>query len=434
MGSYHRLRRPIERASNLKSRSDDRVIADPLNPMDCPTDWVKSPTPNKAQLSGEAAKPAICIISHNAYGAISGGKSGFIGGVERQTSLLAKWLASRGHSVSLVTWEEGGPEDEEIDGVRVIKVCRKESGMPGFRFFHPKWSGLNTALRRAEADVFFHNCGECVTGQIALWCRRNNKPFVFSAASDGDCEYPHRGLLTRREQILFHYGITRANVRIVQTQRQKEMFKSRFGLDSIQIPMPCEEESSLPPARRSEPSNRVLWVGRIWMEKRPQWFLDLAESCPHLEFDLVGPGFCAAEYGHSFSDDIFRRAERIPNVTVHGALTREQIIPMYDAAACLCCTSEFEGFPNTFLEAWSRGLPVVSTFDPDDIIATRQLGAFAGTPGELKGAVEALFNDLPEYKILCRNARQHFKEYHTVEAVLPRFARALTGSAKLSSL
>ena len=49
----------------------------------------------------------ICIVSHNGYGAISGGTIGFIGGVERQTSLLARWLVGRGHKVSFLTWDEG---------------------------------------------------------------------------------------------------------------------------------------------------------------------------------------------------------------------------------------------------------------------------------------------------------------------------------------
>jgi len=49
----------------------------------------------------------LCLVAHFAYGAALGGMHGHIGGVEWQTNLLAKWLAPQGHSVSLVTWDEG---------------------------------------------------------------------------------------------------------------------------------------------------------------------------------------------------------------------------------------------------------------------------------------------------------------------------------------
>src|SRR5688572_11738763 len=116
---------------------------------------------------------SICIVSHNGYGAISGGARGYIGGIEWQTSLLARWLAQRGHRVSFVTWHEGGTDEETINGVRVLKICRREQGMKGLRFFHPRWTRLCSTLRRADAEVYYHNGGEAVTGQIGLWCRRN---------------------------------------------------------------------------------------------------------------------------------------------------------------------------------------------------------------------------------------------------------------------
>ena len=89
-----------------------------------------------------SSPPRICLVSHFAYGALAGGKNGHIGGVEWQTSLTAKWLAARGFDVSMITWDEGQPDDTRIDGVRVIKMCRRDAGLPFVRFAHPRWTSL----------------------------------------------------------------------------------------------------------------------------------------------------------------------------------------------------------------------------------------------------------------------------------------------------
>ena len=40
----------------------------------------------------ETDKPSICIVSHNAYGVLADIDNKHVGGVEVQTTLLAKWL------------------------------------------------------------------------------------------------------------------------------------------------------------------------------------------------------------------------------------------------------------------------------------------------------------------------------------------------------
>ena len=373
-------------------------------------------------------KPSVCIVSHNGYGAISGGKGGFIGGVERQTSLLARWLAHRGYEVSFLTWDEGGAPEEMIDGVRVIKICRKDSGLPGLRFVTPKWTRLIKAMSLADADVYYQNCGECVTGQVALWCRMRAKRFVFSAASDADCVIPHQGLGRLRERVLYYFGLRNADRIIAQTHRQRDLILQNFGKDSVTIGMPCPvPDNHFPTPRPSGFFYRVLWVGRVWMEKRPEWFLDIAEALPSVQFDLIGPGFNAKEYGTGFSDNIFERAAAIPNLTVHGSKTRNEVFEFYRKADLLCCTSIYEGFPNTFLEAWSQGIPVVTTFDPDGLVKKLNLGRVAQNPEELTEGVRLLLEGKQAYSECSANCMKYFQKNHTMDATLPQMLSVLTG-------
>ena len=363
----------------------------------------------------------LCFVAQYALGALRGSGDGHIGGIERQQALMARWLAGRGHRVSMLTWDEGQQDGREIGGVRVYRICRREAGLPGVRFFHPRWTHLAAAMRRADADVYYQNCGEYVTGQVALWCRRNGRRFVYSVASDPDCDAALPEMHTLRERVLYRCGLRRADRVIVQTRRQQEMLRAGFGRQSLVIPMPCVGPMNgeyAPPQPPAAGRARVLWIGRVCEVKRPDWLVELARACPEVAFDFVGPA-ADGEYARRAVE----QARARPNVTVHGLAARDQVSAFYRRAACLVCTSAFEGFPNTFLEAWSHGLPVVTTFDPDDLIATRGLGVVADDVPGLAAGLRQLLGSPELWQEASRAARRYYLDNHAVEAVMPRFER-----------
>lgn len=363
---------------------------------------------------------SICIVSHNAYGAISGGKGGFVGGVERQTSLLAKWLAAHGHSVSFLTWNEGGPDEEMIDGVRVIKICRVDEGLPVLRFFYPKWTGLEHAMAKAAADVYYHNCSESYTGQIAWWCRRNRKRFVFSLASDADWNPQLPEVKRWHEKALYRYGLRSADAVIAQTETQGSMLRKHWDIDASVIPMPCGSPPADEPVSVGRSAGRILWVGRVCAVKRLEWFLDVAEALPQFTFDLVGPF-----YDEAYANLIHQRASLIDNVVLHGRMNQSELGPVYRQASILLCTSIYEGFPNTFLEAWSRGVPVITTFDPDGVIDAFEMGLVAHRVDDLVTCVSNLLGNDSLYASSSRNAFRYFGDHHRSEYVLPKVLEIL---------
>jgi len=139
---------------------------------------------------------------------------------------------------------------------------------------------------------------------------------------------------------------------------------------------------------------------------------------PDVTFDLVGPTISP-----ECAERVLGHADRVPNMIIHGRVARDEISGYYRRASLLCSTSAYEGFPNTFLEAWSYGVPVVSTFDPGDLIARHGLGTVAeGVEGLVK-AIRDLIGSPDRWRIASGNARRYYVENHTVEVVMPLFER-----------
>lgn len=367
--------------------------------------------------------PSICFVSPNAYGCLAKTGTGLIGGAERQVSLLAKWLANRGYAVSVLTWDEGQPDGIVIDGVRVFTICGRNEGAWGVRFFCPKWTGLVRALRRADAGIYYQSCGECVTGQVALWCRQNRRRFIYANVSDADCTVGLPRIRSVRERILYRYGLSRADLVVAQTQTQHKMLKKGFGRESVVIPMPCpgpsESEYSRLPNRQVN-SARVLWVGRLCRVKRPDLLLELARMCSDLQFDMVGP---VAEDEYALK--VVRHAQSIENVTKHGRVTDGFLRGLYAKSSVFCSTSDVEGFPNTFLEAWSYGLPIVSTFDPDNLINEKGLGRVGKDVSELAAGIRELLDSPEQWNNASMLSREYYLEKHSMEKAMQRFEQVL---------
>jgi len=361
----------------------------------------------------------------HAYGVISGRvPDGHVGGAEVQQKNVARELVRRGYEVSFVTLDHGQPEGEVCNGIRIHKAYDPRAGRRVLRFFHPRWTGLRRALARADADVYYQRGAGQETGQVAQWCRRHRRSFIYASASDLNCDPRLPDLTNPADRVLFRYGLRRATRVISQTHDQVKNFARHFGVDTVLIRSCCEDPCPpdfVPPAEAPTPF-RVLWIGRINRFKRPEWVLDLAQACPELMFDMVG---ASREEEQAYVASLAGRQKDLANLAGHGRVPHERIGEYYARAGILLCTSVIEGFPNTFLEAWARGIPAVSTVDPDGIIGRFDLGCVGGSVAELAAAIRELAGDAARWRTCARNARRYFVENHTVKVAGDAYCRLL---------
>jgi glycosyltransferase involved in cell wall biosynthesis len=359
----------------------------------------------------------VCFISLKSYDLLSDNPHpNHIGGAERQQVLVARGLQQIGYRVSFVTLDVGQADGIEHNGIRVFKAYHPGHGLPMIRFVSPRWTGLCAALSRADADIYHQMCADSETGQVALWCRRNGRHFVFAVASDTDCEKHLPRIMTGRERWLYRYGLARADQVVTQTITQKNMLKQNFGMDSTIIASCTGNLEHQPAASPRFPKSdeiTLVWVSRIVPLKRLEWLLDLAETCPNYRFQVVGGGDESAPYVQQISS----RARKIKNVQLLGRISDRELWSVYERADLLLDTASVAGVPTTFLEAWARGVPVVSTVDPDGILGPNNLGRAVSNTREMGEAVAEFIKNPDSWLECSRAARAYYKKFHTVEAV-----------------
>jgi glycosyltransferase involved in cell wall biosynthesis len=343
----------------------------------------------------------------------------YLGGIETQLAVLAKGLCCEGCQVSLITFDHGQADGQSFEGVRVFKSYPPSGGVRVVRSF-ARAMKLWQAMRTADADIYLQMGAGSETGLTALGCRvtPRHARFVFCLASDGDCS----GTLgsARLESAVYRYGIRHAGLVISQTQAQQGNLENALGLKSTVIPMAVPNMND---SRERNPRS-VLWVGRLMPEKRFEWLLEAARQCPDIQFHVAG----TPNQPSGYAAELMSTAAKLPNLRAHGKLSRADLNNLFETSGLLCCTSMLEGFPTTFLEAWSCGLPVVTTFDPDGIVARQGLGQVVTTADELVAQLRALPNT-GAYARMSRAAKSYFLENYSVETISRQFRRAFEGVA-----
>lgn len=340
-----------------------------------------------------------------------------IGGEQVQQTLLARSLVRRGYEVSMVVYDYGQPDAAAWDGVTTYRSFREQAGLPVLRFVHPRWTNTWKALRKADADVYYLSCAGMHLGLAAMFCRRHGRKLVFRVAHDSDCVPDELLIKYWRDKRLYEYGLRRADLILVQTRKQREAMRANYRLDSKVAGMLVQSCGSRP-----ERKVDVLWVNNLRQFKRPDLLLALARRLPALNFCMIGgeqPG--AAELYRSIAAE----AARLPNLSFLGRVPYHQMAPHYAGARVFVNTSDNEGFPNSYLQAWVHGTPTVAFFDPDGVIAAEGLGHAVGNLDEMAQRVARLVADDALRQAASERCTAYMDRHYAEQKVLAPYLQGL---------
>jgi glycosyltransferase involved in cell wall biosynthesis len=330
------------------------------------------------------------------------------GGVQMSTVKLSRMLAPYGHDISVFSFANDGHIDQptcEVVGAQfpggVDEPRNLEALAAHFQRFKPDVTinqmpyehPIGTVLRQYDAPAL-----GCLRN--TLYSVRNNldayaeRCLPTALAPLGKTVLGHRMLLARHRRR--HAADLR---RILATYDRFVMF-AEPNLEELRFFFPEFDAASIALIPNSIPDvaaelppkeKRILWLGRLTRaQKRADMILPLwerlAARLPDWQFDVVGDG--------DLGESLRREAEQkgIQRITFHGKQISE---PFFRKSSVFIMTSEFEGFPNTLVEAQSRGaVPVVFDSYPmaSWLVDNDQDGALVKA-GDL-AAMEAAIMDL----------------------------------------
>jgi glycosyltransferase involved in cell wall biosynthesis len=364
-------------------------------------------------------RPSICFVALFAFPLLARDRRyQVIGGAELQQVSIARALAKRGYAVSMICHDFGQPEQIEIDGINVFRACRLDEGIPVLRFFWPRLTSIWRCMAEANSDIYYQRAASMLTGVVAEFCRRNGRKSIFAVAGNPDLDRNTPRIRFKRDRWLFEYGLRRTDRIIVQNEEQARLCQQNFGRSATWIP----SFYAPPDDRGNSRRGVVLWVSTIRRVKRPELFLDLARACPTHQFRMVGGAGIGEE---KFFESIRSRAGTIPNLEFMGFIPYPEVERDFDDASVVVNTSDSEGFPNTFLQAWARGVPTVSFVDSGARMNGVAVGCQVGSIEEMTACISRLLLDEAERSRLGATCRQYYESSHASDLVLELYEKVI---------
>jgi glycosyltransferase involved in cell wall biosynthesis len=329
------------------------------------------------------------------------------GGEGVQQTLLAREFRRRGYEVHMLALDYGQPDGEVLHGIHIWKTYEAKAGFPVLRFLYPRASSILKALKNANADVYYQSCAGVLTGLTAWFCHRDGRPFIYRVASDTDCIPGQQLIRYSRDRKLYEYGLRHADLIISQSEQQAELLRQNYNLKSEVAGMPVQCCENI---RRFEGRDLdILWVNNIRPIKMPDRVLLLAG-------DLLNHSFCVIGGASHGSEQLFeslrKKSDRLTNLDWKGFVPYHEARKHFERARIFLSTSDSEGFPNTYLQAWMAGTPVVVFFDPDGVVAREGLGKVVSSVEEARRTVTKLLGNPEEWSRISARARAYALRHH----------------------
>ncbi len=340
------------------------------------------------------------------------------GGAERYLWLLSRALVAAGWSVSVGVRGLLAPGARlTIDGVDFVGLDAGNIPLAWYRF-----------LVAERPDWWYWACASHALGPAAALAKLAGVGMVFSVMHDRDLDLRQALWERPRWWPLYVWGLAWSDHIFLQHTGQHEQLAPRWRAKASLLPG-IVSPSAVPVKPHAERRPYVVWVAVLRELKRPDLLIEIARQTPDLRFVVCG-GTTDFQADPGYGERMVAGLTALPNVEYLGQTDPEKTLRLIADASVLLLTSDGEGFPSVFLEAWTAGTPVVSLhIDPDGLIEKEGLGAISKTVESAIDDIRGLMNAPQQREAIAHRARRFIAASHSAEVAIDAFERALSRHA-----
>jgi glycosyltransferase involved in cell wall biosynthesis len=228
------------------------------------------------------------------------------------------------------------------------------------------------------------------------------------------------------QRLAYDYGMKRADAVLCQNRYQVAQFEQRLPSAPVHlIHNPFSIPKQLAGAMPREDRRYVAWLAVFRDGKNLPLLARLAKRLPHIRFRVGGmpEKRMSAAVGEAMAV-----LQSLPNVEMVGYVRRQDVMTFLSNAVALLSTSDFEGFSNTFLEAFAAGTPLVlrRQIDPDAIVAEKGLGFSARDEDDLAAALDRIWSmERGDFHELSARCMAYVREEHDPQAKVEQLMTVL---------
>lgn len=343
------------------------------------------------------------MVSPKAYPLFNPSVQATFGGAEVDLYYLGTELAKDpAFNVSFLTADYGQAYEEERENVHLYRSLRLNQNV--LCGLYRIWRGL----ARVNADIYMIKTPSLGVPLLQMFCALHGRHFVYRTASHGECR---KACLKDRPVTgrLFIRAIRKASLVFTQKQEDHDALQTDFKIHSRVVPNGHRMQDVSDIKR-----DCILWVGRSVVLKQPRRFLELAGRQPAEKFVMI----CQRTTGDPSYEALRAEAAKVPNLTFIDHVRFDEIDNWFQRAKVFVNTSDFEGFPNTFIQACKAQTAILSfAVNPDGFLDRHHCGICAGKSAQrLDEGLQSLLKD-GRYIELGRNGKQYAAKTHSIEAI-----------------